>query len=76
MEECDLAGRHRPDPALPLAAVRVRPVHRDYWKAEPGPEEWLLSEWPRRETLPNKYWLSTLPPETKLKTLVAIAKHR
>ena len=30
-----------------FAAVRVRPAHRDYWKAEPHAEEWLLIEWPR-----------------------------
>lgn len=29
-----------------FAAVRVRPSHRDYWRAEPRPEEWLLIEWP------------------------------
>ena len=59
-----------------FAAVRVRPAHRDYWKAEPAAEEWLLSEWPRGESEPIKYWISTLPPNTKLKDLVKIAKHR
>jgi SRSO17 transposase len=63
-----------------FAAVRVRPAHRDYEKAEPGrplgPEEWLLIEWPRGEAEPTKYWVSTLPPTTKLKALVKIAKHR
>src|SRR6188508_3414316 len=29
-----------------FAAVRVRPSHRDYWRAEPHAEEWLLIEWP------------------------------
>ena len=59
-----------------FAAVRVRPAHRDYWKAEPHAEEWLLIEWPAGEPEPNKYWISTLPPETSLKTLVKTAKHR
>jgi len=59
-----------------FAAVRVRPAHRDYEKAEPHAEEWLLMEWPRGEAEPAKYWLSTLPPETKLKDLVKMAKHR
>jgi SRSO17 transposase len=59
-----------------FAAVRVRPAHRDYWKAEPHPEEWLLIEWPRNEAEPTKYWVSTLPPETKLRDLVKMAKHR
>ena len=59
-----------------FAAVRVRPAHRDYQKAEPYPEEWLLMEWPRGESEPTKYWLSTLPPNTPLKALVQMAKHR
>jgi SRSO17 transposase len=59
-----------------FAAVRVRPAHRDYWKAEPHPEEWLLIEWPREEEEPTKYWVSTLPPTTKLKALIKMAKHR
>jgi SRSO17 transposase len=59
-----------------FAAVRVRPAHRDYEKAEPYPEEWLLMEWPRGEAEPTKYWVSTLPPTTKLKALVKTAKHR
>jgi SRSO17 transposase len=33
-------------------------------------------EWPREEAEPAKYWISTLPPETKLKELVRMAKHR
>jgi SRSO17 transposase len=59
-----------------FAAVRVRPAHRDYWKAQPHPEEWLLIEWPRGEAEPTKYWLSTLSSQTKLQSLVKMAKHR
>ena len=59
-----------------FAAVRVRPAHRDYEKAEPYAEQWLLIEWPRGENEPMKYWVSTLPPRTKLKDLVKMAKHR
>lgn len=59
-----------------FAAVRVRPAHRDYERAEPHPEEWLLMEWPREESEPTKYWLSTLPADTKLKDMVKLAKHR
>jgi SRSO17 transposase len=59
-----------------FAAVRIRPAHRDYWRAEPHPEEWLLIEWPKGEAEPTKYWLSNLPPETKLNDLVALAKQR
>jgi len=59
-----------------FAAVRVRPAHRDYEKAEPRAEEWLLIEWPGNESEPTKYWLSTLPANTKLKALIKMAKHR
>jgi SRSO17 transposase len=59
-----------------FAAVRVRPAHRDYEKAEPRAEEWLLIEWPRSEAEPTKYWISTLPQDTPLKALVKMAKHR
>ena len=59
-----------------FAAVRVRPAHRDNERAKPRAEEWLLIEWPRGEKEPTKYWLSTLPPATKLKALVKMAKHR
>jgi SRSO17 transposase len=59
-----------------FAAVRVRPAHRDYKRTEPHPEEWLLIEWPKNESEPAKYWLSTLPERTSLKSLVKIAKHR
>jgi len=64
----DLVGR--------FAAVRVHPSHRDYWRAEPWPEEWLLIEWPDGEKEPAKFWLSTLPADTKLATLVDTAKLR
>ena len=59
-----------------FAALRVRVAHRDYWRSELRPEEWLLIEWPRGESEPTKYWLSTLPVDTKLLDLVKLAKHR
>jgi SRSO17 transposase len=59
-----------------FAALRVRPAHRDYWRAEPHPEEWLLIEWPADEKEPTKHWLSTLPADTALVELVHLAKHR
>jgi SRSO17 transposase len=37
-----------------FAAVRLRPAHRDYEKAEAHAEEWLLIEWPREEKEPTK----------------------
>jgi SRSO17 transposase len=59
-----------------FTAVRVRPAHRDYWKAEPHAEEWLLIEWPQGEAEPTKYWISTLPANTSLKGLVKMGKQR
>jgi SRSO17 transposase len=59
-----------------FAAVRVRPAHRDEKRSEPYAEEWLLMEWPIGETAPTKYWLSTLPVQTRLTALVRLAKHR
>ena len=59
-----------------FAAVGVRAAHRNYWKAEPHAEEWLLIEWPRGEKEPAKYWMSTLPLNTSLKALVKMAKQR
>jgi SRSO17 transposase len=74
----DLAWRPGSQEALRsrFAAVRVRPAHRDEKRTVPRPEEWLLIEWPKRESEPTKYWLSTLPEKTSLKSLVKIAKHR
>ena len=59
-----------------FAAVRVRPAHRDHLKADQRADEWLLIEWPREEAEPTKYWVSTMPPKTKLKDLIKMAKHR
>src|ERR1700745_2546171 len=59
-----------------FAAQRVRIAHRDYWRSELPGEEWLLIEWPTGENEPTKYWLSTLPADSKLVDLVRLAKHR
>ena len=59
-----------------FAAVRVRPAHRDTWRATPRAEEWLLMEWPAGETEPTKYFLSTMPAATPIKLLVDLAKLR
>ena len=59
-----------------FAAVRVRAAHRDYWRKEPHPEQWLLIEWPTTDKEPTKYWLSNLPASVPLRKLVAIAKLR
>ncbi len=59
-----------------FVAIRVRPAHRDYWRSQPHPEEWLLIEWPAGEPEPAQYWLSTLPSDIGLRELVHLAKHR
>jgi SRSO17 transposase len=59
-----------------FAALRVRASHRDYWRATPRDEEWLLIEWPIGEREPTKYWLSTLPDATVVEHLVHVAKMR
>ena len=59
-----------------FAARRVRPAHRDTWRAEPRPEEWLPAEWPEGAAEPGKCWLSDLPPRTAPKALVQAAKAR
>src|SRR5664280_91519 len=59
-----------------FAALRVRVAHRDYWRSEPHPEQWLLIEWPKTEKEPTKYWLSNLPASIALRKLVAITKLR
>jgi len=59
-----------------FASVRVRPAHGDAKRTEPHAEEWLLIEWPKGESEPTQYWLSTLPEKASLKSLVKTAKHR
>jgi SRSO17 transposase len=59
-----------------FCALRVRPAHRDYWRAEARAEEWLLIEWPAGQKEPTKYFLSTLPADTPLPTLVRTVKLR
>ncbi len=59
-----------------FAAVRVRPAHRDEKRTVPHAEQLLLIEWPKEESEPTKYWVSTLPIRSSLKSLVKIAKHR
>ena len=59
-----------------FAAVRVRVAHRDYWRAIPHGEQWLLIEWPTGSAEPTKYWLANLPAATPLKQLVRTAKLR
>jgi SRSO17 transposase len=59
-----------------FARVRVRAAHRDYLRDKMREEEWLLVEWPRAESEPTKYWLSSLPADISIKRLVDTAKMR
>jgi SRSO17 transposase len=59
-----------------FARVRVRAAHRDYWRSEPRPEEWLLIEWPTGEQGPTKFWLSNVSAHTTITDLVHLAKVR
>ena len=59
-----------------FATVRVRAAHRDYLGDTPRDEEWLLIEWPKGESEPTKYFLSTLSAAISRKQLVAAVKIR
>lgn len=63
--------------ASQFIAVRVRPAN-DEQRQDDGvlPERWLLAEWPENKDEPVKYWLSNLPADTPLLTLVQLAKLR
>lgn len=59
-------------------ALRVRPANRDIPRNPDGSldECWLIAEWPPGESEPTDYWLSNLPADTPLRTLVRLAKIR
>ncbi|MEW2615953.1 IS701 family transposase [Streptomyces sp. NPDC047880] len=60
-------------------ALRIRPAGREIRQATDGPELpacWLLAEWPASESEPVQFWLSDLPEDTPLTTLVRLAKLR
>jgi SRSO17 transposase len=59
-----------------FARIRVRAAHRDNWRREPRPEEWLLIEWPTGETKPTKFWLSNVAAHATMTDLVHLAKAR
>lgn len=59
-----------------FAAVRIRTARHHIRSVPPGEEQWLLCEWPADEKAPTKYWLSTLPATTSIRTLVRLAKLR
>jgi len=59
-----------------FALLRVRAAHRDWKRGSLREEEWLLMEWPERQSEPEHYWLCTLPTNTALRNLVNTAMMR
>ncbi len=59
-----------------FAAIRVRPAHRDYWRSQPHPEEWLLMEWPAGESGTNQVLAIYSVRRYRPLQLVHLAKHR
>ncbi len=76
LERSELAGGQPATFALPLCGGAGAPGPSGCKKTGPAAEEWLLVEWPRGEVEPSKYWLSTLPADTRLQDLVKLAKQR
>ena len=67
-----------------FAAVRVRPARGLHNRNAHGtiraddlqPEQWVLMHWPEGEPKPTKAWLSNLPANTDIVTLVSLARLR
>jgi SRSO17 transposase len=59
-----------------FAFARVRPAHRDHLRSTPRAEEWLVIEWPKGESEPTKYWLSTAPVTAPAEDLIRLIKLR
>ncbi|MFJ3980282.1 IS701 family transposase [Streptomyces sp. NPDC090021] len=62
-----------------FVALRIRPAGREVRQTVDGPELpecWLLAEWPAGQAEPVQFWLSDLPADTPLTTLVRLAKLR
>jgi SRSO17 transposase len=57
-------------------ATRVQTAHEWNHGQAPGPEVWLLVEWPAGEPEPAKYYLCDLPKSMSLRQLVATARGR
>jgi len=59
-----------------FARLRVQPAHGWQKGKEERPVVWLLMEWPEEAKAPTKYWLSDLPEEASVRTLVRWGKSR
>ena len=64
--------------AQPLSSrfARIRVQARGEGCTKDEPEEWLLIEWPKGETAPTRFWLSTLPASIAFDRLVDITMMR
>jgi SRSO17 transposase len=59
-----------------FARIRICVARNDFKRRAARAQEWLLIEWPKGETKPTKYWLSTCPADIALHRLVYLAKLR
>jgi len=59
-----------------FAAARIRTAHHHLNGYPPGDEMWLLCERPGDKAAATRFWFSTLPATTSIKTLVRFAKLR
>jgi SRSO17 transposase len=64
-----------------FVALRVKPANAKLVAAARAEDReleprWLLAEWPPDADAPTDYWLSSLPADTPIKTLVRLAKLR
>jgi SRSO17 transposase len=62
-----------------FVALRVRPANVKLRRTDPDgdlPVRWLLAEWPAGNDAPTDFWLSSLPADTPIDDLVALAKLR
>jgi len=59
-----------------FATARIRTAHRHQNGEAPGAEQWLLCQWFYGEETPAKFWLSSLPKDTSVRSLVRLAKLR
>lgn len=59
-----------------FACLRVRTAEGHVKRHPPGPEQWLVCEWPRGEPAPTKYFLSTLSAHSSHRELIRCIKLR
>jgi len=75
-EDVDLRPGQRDPRTSRFARLRVRHAHRAVVGKPPGPEEWLLVEWPEGESAPTHYYLCSLSETMPLSEMAILAKLR